>query len=534
MRQIEWLKDAVIYQIYPSSFYDGNDDGIGDLKGITQKLEYLSGLGVNAVWINPFYPSSFYDGGYDVTNYCDVDKRFGNMQDFLNLIKKSKDYNIKIIIDLVLGHTSFKHPWFEKSAEYNKNKYSDYYIWTDSIFCKYKDKTIHGLFERDGGYYANYYASQPALNFGFNDTEQGKENDEYSASKSWIMHYTDQRLKPLRDEIISIIEFWFNKGVDGIRFDMANSLVKGCIYNSDDDKDIEGLKWVWDKIFCVIKSKYPDKVFIAEWMYPLNSVGKCGFDLDFFSHDITEYNSLFRNEKGSNLLPSFEKGDNYFSENGKGDINGFIEVCKKMFCNIKEKGYVSVPSGSHDQIRIAKNKNQTVLKTIYAFLLTFKHVPIIYYGDEIGITHHENINKEGGYIRTGARTPFQWTNGENRGFSKNEDIFLPVNNNIDQSLESQIADENSLFNTIKKLISIRKKYKCLNAQGEINILNTNYPLIYERYNENEKIIICINPKNQEYVVKDYNDKKIIFGINYSNNGNIVLGYGGILILSDTK
>jgi maltose alpha-D-glucosyltransferase/alpha-amylase len=526
-----WLKDAIIYQIYPLSFYDSNNDGIGDLKGVISKLDYIRDLGVNAVWINPFYPSSCYDGGYDVTDYYNIDKRLGNMEDFLHLIKKCNEYGIKIIIDLVLGHTSFKHPWFLKSAEYERNEYSNYYIWTDSIFCKYKDKTIHGLFERDGGYYANYYASQPALNFGFNNIEI-EDGDEYTSSKSWIMHYTDERLTPLREEIIKIIEFWLDKGVDGIRCDMANSLVKGCIYNSDNDKDIEGLKWVWDKIFAVIRPKYPDRVFIAEWIYPLNSVGKCDFDLDFFSHDTQEYNSLFRNEKNSNLLPSFEKGDNYFSENGKGDINGFIDLCNKIYPKIKGKGYFSVPSGSHDQIRLAKNKTHEVLKTIYAFLLTFKHVPVIYYGDEIGMTHYDNINKEGGYIRTGARTPYQWDNGKNRGFSQNDNIYLPVNNYDSQSLESQIDNKNSLFSLVKRLIDLRKKYKCLNAEGNINIISACYPLIYERYNENEKIIICINPEDKEFVLKDYTEKKILLGVNYKNSNDLILCYGGILIFLD--
>lgn len=346
------------------------------------------------------------------------------------------------------------------------------------------------------------------------------------------MHYTDERLRPLREEIIKIIQFWLDKGIDGKRCDMANSLVKGCVYNSDNDKDIEGLKWLWKKIFSVIRPKYPDKVFIAEWIYPLNSVGKCGFDLDFFAHDIQEYNSLFRNEKNSNLLPSFEKGNNYFSEKGKGDINKFFDLCNKICPIIKDKGYFSVPSGSHDQIRLAKNKTQEVLKSIYAFLLTFKHVPVIYYGDEIGLTHYDNINKEGGYIRTGARTPFQWNNKKNRGFSAIDNIYLPVNNYDIQSLESQIDNKNSLFYFIKELIKLRKIYKCLNAEGSINIVNTNYPLIYERYDENEKITICINPNNKEYVLRNYNDKKILLGINYKKDNHLILNYGGILIFSD--
>ncbi|MDD4002577.1 MAG: alpha-amylase family glycosyl hydrolase [Clostridia bacterium] len=509
IRMKNWINKAVLYQIYPTSFYDGNKDGIGDFKGITEKLKYVKDLGVNAIWLNPFYKSPFMDGGYDIEDYCSVDERFGTLEDFDYFVSEAKRLKLKIIIDLVIGHTSDKHPWFIESAKDEKNRYSDYYIWTDSIFNKYKDKTIHGLYERNGGYYVNYYACQPALNYGFNNAGKAKANDNnnYDIGDGWKMRYTDERLSPLRKEIYDIIRYWMVRGVDGFRVDMANSLVKDCIYDSADEKNIEGLIWLWRKMLSKMRKEFPDIIFVSEWVNPINAVEKCGFDIDFLAHDIPCYNSLFRNEKGSNLLPSFERGYNYFSEGGRGNVNEFIEYTLMLNEHLNGKGYFSAPSGSHDQIRLAANKTEGQMKVIFSFLLTYKHIPFIYYGDEIGMTHNFSANKDGGFIRTGARTPMQWTNGKNRGFSDNDVIYLPVNNDIRQSVESQVADENSLLNTVKNLISLRKRYPCFAVDAEIKIIkceNGGYPLVFERKSVCDSALILINPSNNEldYVIDE--------------------------------
>ncbi|MBQ9480765.1 MAG: hypothetical protein IJU84_01210, partial [Clostridia bacterium] len=465
-----WIKDAIFYQIYPASFYDGNGDGTGDLKGITQKLDYIADLGVNAIWLNPFYKSPFKDGGYDIENYRSVDERFGTVRDFENLVSECKKRNIRIIIDLVIGHTSTEHEWFKKSAKDETNKYSDYYIWTDSIFSKYRDKTIHGLYPRDGGYYVNYYACQPALNFGFNKIEAGGTADNYDNGNGWMMHYTDERLKPLREEVLDIMRFWLDKGVDGFRVDMANSLVKGCVFDSDKDEDIEGNRWLWNILISTIKKEYgEDTAFISEWVNPENAVSKCGFDVDFFAHDIPCYNELFRNEPHTNLLPSFEKGYSFFGKDGKGSIENFINYSLKLNEVLKGKGYYSVPSGSHDQVRLAERKGNDLMKCVFAFLLTYSQVPFIYYGDELGIKHNFSLNKDGGYIRTGARTPMLWNEGKNKGFSLSDEPYLPADTETD-SVEKQQRDENSLLNAVKKLISIRKEYECLSADGDLEII----------------------------------------------------------------
>ncbi len=531
----KWLANSVLYQIYPTSFYDGNGDGIGDLVGITERLDYVKDLGVDIVWLNPIFQSPFKDGGYDISNYYDIDGRFGTMEDFEGMIAKAKSLNLKVCLDLVIGHTSWEHEWFKKSAERERNAYSNYYIWTDSIFQTYKDKTISGLYERNGCFYVNYYASQPALNYGFNDTEftNAQEKGSYEAGDSWKLHYTDERLAPLREEIFNVIRFWVNKGADGFRVDMANSLVKGCVWNSNKDEDIEGLKWVWSKILPQMRREFPDIFFIAEWCYPKNAVGKCGFDIDLIAHDVPEWNSLFRCEKGMNLLPAFEQGRNYFSAKGCGSVEGFLRYAQDVNQTIRGKGFFSAPTGSHDEIRLATGKSVDEIKTAFAFLLTMQHVPFIYYGDEIGIRHDFSVSRDGGYIRTGARTPMQWDESRNRGFSENDHLYLPTNEDEGCSVESQKADKNSLLNTVKELIRLRKKYPCLGAEGEFRLVTCEkggYPLVYERYDAKEKICVVISPaqKRVEYV---FEQGEVIYSNNCAvESGRIVICGVGFAII----
>lgn len=527
-----WLKDSVIYQVYPLTFCDSNGDGIGDLKGIESKLDYIKDLGVDVVWLNPFYPSPFTDGGYDVTDFYGVDPRFGTLDDFNDLVKACKKRGLKIVLDMIPGHTSWEHPWFKKSAEFEKNEYSDRFIWTDDIFKKYVDKSIHGIFDRNGGYVVNYYATQPALNYGFNRLPKntGVASDGYGGGEDgWKMYYTDERLKPLREEIIKILRFWLARGVDGFRMDCANSLVKECVYNSDKTEDIEGLIWIWDQIFTPIRKEYPSVAFIAEWIYPKNAVGKAGFDLDFFAHDIVHYNELFRNEPNTNLTPYFERGHNYFSEAGKGSIKECLKYCDELYKVCDGKGVFSIPTGSHDQVRLAQGMTENELKASLAFIFTFKNVPTLYYGDEIGMTHRFSINREGGYIRTGARTPMQWTNGKNRGFSESDgELYLPVNDLAAQSVETQEQDGGSPLNLVKNLIALRKAHACLRFGGGLNVISDGYPLIFERFDENERLLICINVKKDEYLVTEAFEE-VIFAEGYDETTG-ALSCGGVLIV----
>lgn len=490
---LKWLENAVFYEIYPISFYDSNGDGMGDLNGIAQKADYLKSLGVDAVWLNPIYASPFKDGGYDITDYYAIDKRFGTMEDLDNLIKTFKQKGIKIILDLVIGHTSIKHKWFKKSACARPNKYWDYYVWTDRVDRSYPG-VIRGLYNRDGGYVPNYYASQPSLNFGFNQLDE---------NQPWKMHYKDERLTPLREEFLNIMRFYLDKGIDGFRVDMAAHVIKeGKRFNENepfntDEKGTEGVNWFWNTVLGTLRKEYKDKVYIAEWVVPNLSVGKCGFDMDFLTHDTFAFGDLYRNEPNLNLGKYYERGDNYFSPNGKGTVKNFVKYAEFLYEQIGDKGMFTAPTGTHDEVRMPTAKSPDLIKTIFAFMLTIKQIPFVYYGDEIGIEHNYDVSKDGGGKRTGARTPMQWNEQKGRGFSDKKRTYLPVSNKPFQSVEYQENDKNSILNTVKELIKIRKKYPALNVSSDQKFIETEYPAIYERSNGDQTIIVLINPSDKE-------------------------------------
>ncbi len=470
------IDDLNIYEIYPTSFFDSNGDGIGDLNGITQKLDYVRDLGVNAIWFNPFYKTEFADGGYDVVDYYKVDERFGTNDDFCTLAAECKKRGLKVIVDLVIGHSSEKCQWFIDSCKAERNEHSDWYIWTDNIFAT-DDGCIANPKERDGCYRINYYITQPALNFGF---------DKVDKNKPWQWHYTDPRLKPLRDELINVMKYWCKLGADGFRCDMALSLVKNC-------QSWDGTQWVWERLIGGVREEYPDTIFLAEWGNPAASVGQCGFDLDYLTHEIPVYNQLIRHEKGMNIAPCYEKGYNYFSEEGKGDIKPFLQYFYEIEEKLKGKGAYIFDSGNHDLVRISEGKSERLLKVIFAFMYTWKTVPMLYYGDEIGMKYARGIHKDGGSTRTGARTPMQWTDGENRGFSTAKELYLPVDYNS-ASVQSETARTDGLLHTVKKLIALHKKFP---YTAEVRVKEAGYPFVYERICTDGVYTVFLQPAAQK-------------------------------------
>lgn len=504
------LKDSIIYEIYPTSFYDSNGDGTGDLNGITKKLDYVKDLGADIIWLNPFFKSPFKDGGYDISDYREIDKRFGTMQDFEKLIDKAHSLGLRVLIDLVIGHTSTEHKWFKQSAKEKKNKYSDYYIWTDSVFTP-APKCINGVYKRDGNYIVNYYAFQPALNYGYGVLPEL--TDDLYGGQRWEMHYTDERLKPLREEIHSIIAFWLNKKVDGFRVDLAGSLIK--------NPTPESIKELWNDFIGRARKINPDVLFIAEHGHP-DVTAEWGFDMDYIMHESVGFNDMFRGEKNTNITRSFECGHSYFSKDGKGSKKAFIDNIDRLSKILPDGKYFVIPSGYHDIIRQAEKKGDNTVKCVFAFLLTYKNVPLIYYGDEIGIKHNYKVNKDGGYVRTGARTPMQWDETKNKGFSTADRLYLPTEKVAGRSVEAEKSDPNSIYSTVKTLIAIRKQYPSLGYSADVKMLcKDEYPLVYERVSENERVIVAINPTLKEYPF-DYAYSKLLYGAPQIKDGKKIL------------
>jgi glycosidase len=469
------LSDAVFYEVYPQSFCDTNSDGIGDIKGIASKLDYIRGLGCNAIWINPCFVSPFKDGGYDVADYRTVAPRYGTNEDLYRLFATAHAAGIHVLLDLVAGHTSDQHPWFLQSALPLTNEYTNRYIWTDSAWIAVP-RHFHGVsgrFDRDGNYIVNFFSTEPALNYGFG-----------CVTESWQLPCTHPDCLATRNAIKDIMRFWLDKGCDGFRVDMAGSLVK-----NDDDKSATAD--IWHDVRAMLDRDYPEAVLVSEWSDPGQAL-RCGFHADFYlDHEDNGYHALFRRRD-----PATGEPLGFFSRQGKGDISLFVADYLRRYRDSTNYGYISFITGNHDTPRMRRTYDEAELKLAYAFIFTMPGVPFLYYGDEIGMRYVENlVSKEGGYNRTGSRTPMQWSKGPNCGFSDAPayKLYLPVDPGADApTVEAQAKDPLSLLNTVTQVIHLRHANVDLQADGPFAVLYAQkgaYPFVYRRGG----LIVTVNP-----------------------------------------
>ncbi len=473
--QPKWLDNAVFYEIYPQSFNDTNADGIGDFQGIIEKLDYIKELGCNAIWLNPCFESPFGDAGYDVSDYYKVAPRYGTNEDLKRLFDEAHKRNMHILLDLVPGHTSVEHKWFKESLKAEKNEYTDRYVWTDSIWEEPQGMgCIRGISDRDGSCAVNFFSHQPALNYGF-----------YNPQLPWQQSMDDEGPRATLEELKNIMRFWLSMGCDGFRVDMAGSLVKH-------DDNSKGTIKLWQNVREFLDKEFPMAAMVSEWGEPDKSL-QGGFHMDFLLHfGPSHYNDLFR------------CAEPFFSERGKGDVSEFVAKYLENYEKSEKKGLICIPSGNHDMDRLARSIKGDNLKIAFAFLLSMPGAPFIYYGDEIGMRYVENlVSVEGGYGRTGSRSPMQWDDSTNAGFSTapKEMLYIKQDESADRpTAKAQMADSNSLRSEIKKLISIRKAHKALLSKGEIEFVyaeKNSYPLAYLRSCDDEKILVIINPANRE-------------------------------------
>lgn len=480
----QWLKNAVFYEIYPQSFKDTNGDGIGDLAGIKEKLDYIKSLGCNALWLNPCFDSPFKDGGYDVRDYKKVAPRYGTNEDLIDLFQAAHEKGIKVLLDLVPGHTSEEHEWFQKSTQLEKNEYTDRYVWTNAAFQGIADHPyIAGESQRDACYMLNFFKCQPALNYGWG-----------TVTEDWQKAVDDPACIATREAIKDIMRFWLDKGCDGFRVDMADSLVK-C-----DDEDKTNTAKIYQNIREMLDKEYPEAALVAEWSNPYSCITLARFHMDFYlDHHYNGYNTLFRDNET-------EGGDHsYFKKDADGDINRFLKDYEPKYAKSKDYGYISMFTCNHDTPRPSRTLSQDELKIGYAFLMSMPGVPFVYYGDEIGMPYIENMpSKEGGFHRTGSRTPMQWDSSINDGFStgKAENLYLPVDTSDSAvTVEKQQKEENSLYNTLLSLIALRHQYEDLQADAEFKALDheKGKPFVYQRGN----MICAIYPDSkEEFVIED--------------------------------
>ena len=501
IQQPAWLDTAIFYEIYPQSFMDSNSDGIGDIKGIISRLDYIKELGCNAIWLNPCFKSPFGDAGYDVEDYFTVAERYGTNQDLCDLFDEVHKRGMRCILDLVPGHTSITHPWFRESMKADRNEFTDRYIWSGSIWENTAPlDCIRGISDRDGSAAVNFFSHQPALNYGY-----------FCSQRLWQQSTDSEGALSTREAIKEVMRFWLKSGCDGFRVDMAGSLVKNDNENSD------GNVALWQDFRAFLDREFPQAVLISEWGEPDKSL-RGGFHMDFLLHfGPSHYNDLFR------------CAEPYFSSRGKGDISAFIEKYSDNSKKTDGKGLICIPSGNHDMDRMRRHLDTEEMKIAFAFLLTMPGAPFIYYGDEIGMRYVENVvSVEGGYGRTGSRSPMQWDSGLNAGFSSAsaDKLYVPLDPNTDRpTAEREMNDESSLRSEIKKLIYFRLAHTALQSRGKIRFVShEGYPLVYERSSDNEKLLIVINPTNKSQDLKYgkmLGEILYIYGEEISQNGDTV-------------
>jgi maltose alpha-D-glucosyltransferase/alpha-amylase len=499
----QWLDNAVFYEIYPQSFYDANGDGIGDLEGIIQKLDYVKELGCNAIWLNPCFDSPFGDAGYDIRDYRKVAPRYGSNEDLKRLFAEARKKRLRVILDLVPGHTSEEHPWFLESSKAEPNQYWNRYIWTDEFNANPRGfGYIGGVAEHPGAYITNFYKCQPALNYGF-----------YTCQEPWQLPLDHPDCIATFDALKGIMRYWLDAGADGFRVDMAYSIVK------NDTPERTGASRLWRDIRRMLDLEYPEAALISEWAFPSQAI-PAGFHADFFIHflGLKGYLSLTRDYPVDNQNRITGVDRSFFKKDGGGDITRFLDEYIEHYEKTKNWGFISLVTGNHDLIRLSYNLTQREMAIAFGMIFTMPGVPFLYYGDEIGMRYLSLPTKEGGYYRTGSRTPMQWDTGKNRGFSSTESgkLYLPVDPSPDApTVETAKNDPASLLNITKKLLCLRNSEGDLQSNPNLEIIYAErgkLPFIYRRGN----FIIAVNPGGKK-VEKNIsrlglNNTEVVFSI----------------------
>ena len=518
-----WWKEAVGYQIYPRSFKDSNNDGIGDIRGIISKLDYLKELGIDVIWICPMYKSPNDDNGYDISDYQDIMDDFGNMEDFDLMLDEVHKRGMKLIIDLVINHTSDEHPWFIESKLSKDSKKRDWYIWRDG---------------KDGAEPNNWESIFKGSAWQYDEnTEQ------------YFLHLFSKRQPDLnwdneevRQEIYKMINWWLDKGIDGFRVDAISHIKKepGLIdmdnphnlnYVSSFDKhmNVDGIHEYLEELNKNTFSKY-DIMTVGE----ANGVDASESEM-WVGEENGKFNMIFQFE---HLNLWGEVGENKFN------VKEYKKVLTKWQNALEGKGWNALFVENHDIPRVVSswgNDNEYLEESAKAFALMYfmqKGTPFIYQGQEIGMTnvrfdsiekyndvksiniYEEKIN-EGVSVnealkavasisRDNARTPMQWDSTNYAGFSENTP-WIDVNENYKSiNVESQLANENSVLNFYKKLIKIRKKNPSLIYGRYDMILEEDEKIYaYTRTLDNDKYVVIVNLSDEEALYK-YDDLDLIY------------------------
>ncbi|HFI0000306.1 TPA: alpha-glucosidase [Streptococcus suis] len=533
IQKTDWWKKSVIYQIYPRSFQDSNGDGVGDIRGIISRLDYLHELGIDAIWLSPVYQSPMDDNGYDISDYQGIAPEFGTMEDMEELIAEGHKRNIKIIMDLVLNHTSDEHFWFQEALKGPDNPYYDYYVWADEpneLRSTFSGSAWEYVPHLNKYYLHQFTVKQPDLNW---------------------------KNPALKQEIWDMINFWIEKGVGGFRLDVIDLI----------GKEPEKLITADGPTLHPLIQELNEKTFGA---YDLVTVGETWSanpeNAQLYSHpDRKEFSMIFQFEHvGLDQQEGKEKWDL-----APLDPARLHNVLSKWQTELVGKGWNSLFWNNHDLPRAISRFGddrpafrELSGKMLAIYLHFMSGTPYIYQGEEIGMinTPITDINQaddietrrmyaeriENGFTkeelitsinakgRDNARRPMQWTGAEGAGFSTGQ-AWLAFGDTVkDINVEKALADKQSLFYTYQKLIALRKEYPCM-SEGKYEVMETGNSLVmaYRKYDEQDDFIILVNFTSDEQAFEVSSEGYSLFMHNYEETaflaGQLLRPYEAIVL-----
>ncbi|MFC5381623.1 alpha-amylase family glycosyl hydrolase [Aquipuribacter nitratireducens] len=512
-RPTSWLQDALLYEIYPQSFADSDGDGVGDLRGVLAHLDHLQWLGVDAIWFNPLFASPFRDAGYDVADYLRVAPRYGTNEDLDAVVAAARDRGIHVLLDLVAGHTSDEHEWFQEAlrAE-DADPAHDRYIWAPER-DEPGEEWVPSPGPRRGWYLKNFYDSQPALNFGYRDPDP---------TKPWQQPVDAPGPQANRQALKDVMRFWFERGVMGFRVDMAFSLVK-------DDPGYVATTALWRDLRAWLDAEWPDRVIVPEGVEPREPEPPA-FHGDFALVIHAMHSSLFDNG-GSGRKPWWEPRPPFFDADARGSLDVFLQEWEEHRAHFGDDRPLLLATADHDYARLRVGDRPTEqLPAAFAFLLTWGTTPSVYYGDEIGqrtlVDAPEtegSVCHPGFYDRAACRTPMQWEPGPGAGFSTADPqrFYLPVDTAADRpDVATQAAEETSLLHTVRRLVALRREVAALRVGPSTRVLHRDYPLVYERGGSH---VVVVNPARRGYdvVVPEATGARLLLGDGVSADGDRV-------------
>jgi alpha-glucosidase len=483
-----WWKHAVIYEIYPRSFQDSNGDGVGDINGITSRLDYLKALGIDAIWITPMYPSPGVDYGYDISDYTAIDPEYGTMADFDRMVGEANKRGIRVIMDYVINHTSDQHPWFVESRSSRTNPKRDWYIWRDgkapgeppNNWQSWFGHSAWTLDSKTGQYYYHYfYVQQPDLNWRNPEVEKA---------------------------MFGVLEFWMKRGVAGFRIDAVSRLFEDP--NLHDDPYLPGHNAYGDRN---IEHKYTDnfpavndvlkRVRKVVDAYPGDPV----LISEAYAPNIAELTKIYGNDDEVQLPMDFQIAD----------VNRLsAPEFRRLFEEVENNAAHGQPEyffSNHDQPRQWDRygdgtHNDQIAKLMAALLLMTRATPQMYYGEELGMRTtdpariedvHDPIGKIGWPKekgRDGERTPMQWEPSPHAGFTSGKKPWLPIPPSASTyNAESEKKDPNSIFNAYVRLLSLRKSEPAL-RDGSYETIDENNPDVFSflRRTSDSTVVVCLN------------------------------------------